>query len=495
MGPFYLPYLTLLLLLLLGSVVRSRVEEKKTKPTTAKAHAETNEWHMSDTQLMKYLEGSVPLLPGHFLSHRNITLPLPLRKDQVQLFGFSTVINRQLCISLETAALSGWTYQLFGPTMNLTAEKAKASGVGVKSHKILILSALAEQLPATTTLIFADAFDTIFQRNSKDFLVEARKVIRGNSIVDVDSYLLYNAEKNCWPFRRWYRHLHCVEAQGREYVQQEAKRLATSRKQKSALYFNAGNNMTSWLSEATVSSIIKPRACLEQLATVPSDHQGTAFPYFNSGLSVGKASSYKLLSKSIFASMSRNVTRGCARLFQIGDQGIIADEFAKKRVPITLDYEFEVFGTTTWTRYIFSDSDNLWRVDTEEDATTDKGYKEAATTTVNNDQKKREKRKIIPNKPFMIHDVGGCKNCALFRDRLVQARFESGKNRASIQSSSTINADTKSYKAFITSAAVYVDGKKMTLDKVCSEFIPYLNTRERDLYYSNTSAFGKNFKL
>jgi len=85
----------------------------------------------------------------------------------------------------------------------------------------------------------------------------------------------------------------------------------------------------------------------------------------------------------------------------------------------------------------------------------------------------------------MIHDVGGCKNCALFRDRLVQAKFESGGK----------NMQVASYKAFITSAVVYVDGQKTTLDKVCSEFIPYFNTRERDLYYSNTSALGKNFKL
>ena len=72
-----------------------------------------------------------------------LTFPLPLANDSVQLFAFASAVNRymtmllvcpiphlplplsyqttyytsHLCLSMETALLSGWKYQLIGPTL------------------------------------------------------------------------------------------------------------------------------------------------------------------------------------------------------------------------------------------------------------------------------------------------------------------------------------------------------------------------------------------
>ena len=78
----------------------------------------------------------------HHIQERDfpkLSLPLPLANESVQLVAFATTVNRSvvitcpltslsflsnvlplcshLCLSMETALLSGWKYQLFGPTL------------------------------------------------------------------------------------------------------------------------------------------------------------------------------------------------------------------------------------------------------------------------------------------------------------------------------------------------------------------------------------------
>ena len=49
-----------------------------------------------------------------YIEYLKTVIDVPL-KDEVQLFGFSNKVNLELCLSIKTALLSGFQYQLIGP--------------------------------------------------------------------------------------------------------------------------------------------------------------------------------------------------------------------------------------------------------------------------------------------------------------------------------------------------------------------------------------------
>ena len=162
-----------------------------------------------------------PPIPANF----TFWAPEHLRHDKVHLFGFADRVadrESELCISIESALLNGWTYQLIGPTVPLRKtfmSRSRKSGGGQgqrfdeKALKIFTLSLLMDVLPSDAVLVFVDAMDVLFQRNVSEFVaaVAASRLIAGGVV-------LYGAEKNCWPFSRTNKKTyHCPLMQGEQW--------------------------------------------------------------------------------------------------------------------------------------------------------------------------------------------------------------------------------------------------------------------------------------
>jgi hypothetical protein len=94
----------------------------------------------------------------HEIHIEDVHINLPLKEETYQLFSFADKISRLGCISIETAILSGWKYQLLGPTL-----KFKTLGGQKNTDKLIIFGTLAKNLPPKTVVFFADAFDVVFQ--------------------------------------------------------------------------------------------------------------------------------------------------------------------------------------------------------------------------------------------------------------------------------------------------------------------------------------------
>jgi hypothetical protein len=80
-----------------------------------------------------------------------------------------------------------------------------------------VLTTLA---PENITILYADAFDVVFQGSRKKFI---RQYERMNEMRDK---VIYSVEHNCWPFKRhkvddWYD---CPSMLGPEYIQSLAGR-------------------------------------------------------------------------------------------------------------------------------------------------------------------------------------------------------------------------------------------------------------------------------
>lgn len=91
-----------------------------------------------------------------------ILLPV---NDVVQLFGYVDKINRLNCMSMYSAALVGWKYQLFGPSIF----NSTLPGLENKFNKLVVYAAIAKSLAPETITIFADSMDVSFQRNANEF--------------------------------------------------------------------------------------------------------------------------------------------------------------------------------------------------------------------------------------------------------------------------------------------------------------------------------------
>ena len=132
----------------------------------------------------------------------------------VHLVAFSNKIIEESCISMESAILNGWTYNLLTkvPNSDSKAEVTNNSlGHTVRGQRLLSLSAATPQFnkilaynaslsrfPSEDLILFVDAFDVIIQGNLKQFV---DKVYDLTSVFwDYRKTLLYNAEDNCHPF-------------------------------------------------------------------------------------------------------------------------------------------------------------------------------------------------------------------------------------------------------------------------------------------------------
>jgi hypothetical protein len=276
----------------------------------------------------------------------NITTWAPL-SDHVQLFAFSDKINENVCVSIESALLSGWKYQLIGPTVSFLK---KAGSLDGKANKIFMLSLLLGVLPKDSILVFADAMDIVFQRSAQEF----EEALKSSKVSE--KYVLFSAEKNCWPFNRSNKKTyHCPLMQGTKW-RPDSKEPALGCKLQAELY------------EKTISGGVSTGASRSGSPAPPLERP----MFLNSGLSVGFVEQYRAIAaKSI--DMTTTLPSLC-----LDDQGLLAwqmvsasttsttssvsSEGKQNETRISLDYGSEFFASLNDRDVTFDSADGFAKV-------------------------------------------------------------------------------------------------------------------------------------
>ena len=138
---------------------------------------------------------------------QNLSISYPLFNETHQIFSYSDKISKLGCVSIETALLAGWKYQLLGPSMQFNS-------LGVRNNdKLLVFGQIARDLPPDTVIFFVDAFDVIFQDNYRA-TIKMSQHLSNNS----NDRVIYSGESNCYPYKRVDGAYHCELMQGAEYL-------------------------------------------------------------------------------------------------------------------------------------------------------------------------------------------------------------------------------------------------------------------------------------
>ena len=243
-------------------------------------------------------------------------------QDDIQLFSYSDRIDDGVCTSVESAILAGWTFQLVGPGVTIPKH---GTNFDTKSNKIFALSLLMDVLPENVTIVFADSFDVLYQRTFLEF----EKVLHESNYKDGN--IVFGAENNCWPFNRANKKTyHCPLMQGPKWTQDK---IALGCKLQTNLYENYRKK--------------------ELKESAP--HSDSV--YLNSGLSLGVVKNYKKMVKKAI-DMILHYPALC-----IDDQGIFAWQLsAENVVPMTLDYELNLFGSLDMKKLFFDLTDGLMKI-------------------------------------------------------------------------------------------------------------------------------------
>ena len=255
---------------------------------------------------------------------------------KLHLIAFSSRIIRESCVSMETALLSGWSYNLL---TKFTAPNASRAGAnGEKTLKLYAYQDILDSrhVAPNDLIIFVDAYDVIFQGNIATFVAS----ISGNQKHvdwDLQKTLVYNAEDFCHPFVCCSASYRCPLTQGVEYLK------------------NPIANNT-------------PYACQLQIGRAPltsrtfTMERGIKRPvvFLNSGVSLGMASVYKK-----FIDHTIDMVTALPPLCH-DDQGVVAWMYAKEQTnyPVTLDYTSTVLATTqvhVLKDYKFDNVTGVWK--------------------------------------------------------------------------------------------------------------------------------------
>ena len=425
------------------------------------------------------------------MTGQNYSFWAPLPQERIQLFGFADRIadrESELCISIETALLAGWKYQLIGPTVSIARpiSSTSSSRFDEKALKIFSLSLLMDALPADVIIVFADAMDVLFQRNATEFANELLQSSRFK-----DGAILYGAEKNCWPFRSvaHSRLTHPLPLTSPSYLLTHPSYLLTQHSSylltPLMTYLSRTNKKTyhcplmqgtNWkpdgkepgLACKLQDKVYETYLNKNRISSSNTSNSSTGgiqgnkgnilreerSIYLNSGLSVGVVANYsKLVKKS--NEMVNTMPHLC-----IDDQGLVAWQMVTSDVPtIALDYTSMLLGSLNNRKMKFDDNDGLmklWR------------YEQGSAGTAVSDS---DGGSTVA--PFMIHFNGNGKADNLYnrtRDQLVQWKIKSGVN----------------VKAFLENEAMlWVDGKPKKFAEVCKN---HVHARVKDLSSPSSSS-------
>ena len=118
---------------------------------------------------------------------------------------------------MKTAITTGWKYQLIGVNFNKT--------VDLRFHdKWAALNAAVDNLPNDVVIVFVDAMDVTFQITPSqfhkiylDYVQEKSIQFKDNNEYDPTGKIIFNAENNCWPFKRHNSIYRCRESEGYDF--------------------------------------------------------------------------------------------------------------------------------------------------------------------------------------------------------------------------------------------------------------------------------------
>ena len=182
--------------------------------------------------------------------------PINGRPHHYNVVSFASEVDNNLCLSVTTALLSGWNYNLLlaTPTKNENAKNMK-----VEYYKNYVDNA---SLPENDILVLADAYDVVYQRDVHHFMHKLRTLLDTTKTRDV---VYFMAEKNCWPAMNPKRYeYYCPMAQGHAFYQNKPNHTAIN--------------------------------CRKQLDLAPSQHASTDIGKFlNSGVCVGSVRALRKL--------------------------------------------------------------------------------------------------------------------------------------------------------------------------------------------------------
>lgn len=341
--------------------------------------------------------------PIHFKKIQ-LGIPTPLQ-DKLQLFGYASEINHAVCVTMETAALAGWTFQLVGPSLD-TPTLPLISSADKKQAKLYVLRSIVTSLPPDTFVVFSDTFDMSFQTSMEYFSSRMSTLHKTKA---AEGKIIYGTESNCWPFKRVSDDFYCPLMQGEEYLQAHKGE------------YVAGVN-------SDQDSDPRPLGCHKQIEAAP--HGANRFIYLNSGISVGSALSYRTFLDILFTVWDE-LPDTCRE-----DQGAVAWVMVNSSAsttsggpPIVLDYELALFLNHYESHLAFDQSQGAWVLD-------------AATLKDFN---------YFPLSP-VIHHAGDKSDHTRFRDALFRHAFLGNHLKRD---------------AFFKNATIYVDGVEKNLYATC----------------------------
>ena len=257
--------------------------------------------------------------------------------NHLVVVGYSTQnTGKGLCYSIETAILSDITYSLH-TTYNTSALSNTNKTISPLIQKVLAYHDAINDMDDNQLVLFADAFDVIFQGNLNRLMDKINHMNQSNEW-NYSKTVLYNAEANCHPFNIINDKYKCILTQGKEYL------------------MNDSNHKTADLRNSV------PKGCNLQILKAPETKRNDDYRYrniyMNSGVSIGTAGHYRKIFKRAIKDIME-LPQTC-----LEDQGILAWLYASNQIPVSLDYNSTLLSTTqlyVLSSMRFNDLDGTWK--------------------------------------------------------------------------------------------------------------------------------------
>jgi len=253
-------------------------------------------------------------------------------KDKIQLFGFSDKINVELCLSIKTALLSGFQYQLIGPNVIDSVITKLHNKVFGPFTKWIALSAVIEKLPENVLIIHADSFDVFYQMDPNDFYNKYNEFLREND--EYQNKIIFNSELNCWPYKRYNKVYRCLKHSGDTFYN-----------------FHAKNRLRLFYKDNKEEN---PLGC-EIQENISKEKNLPKNKYLNSGVSLGLVSSYRNLMAEFWHEISKSPL-GC-----IDDQGLMGWLYITNKGNVTLDYYGHLVDHILRQNFAFDDQKGMFK--------------------------------------------------------------------------------------------------------------------------------------
>jgi len=267
-----------------------------------------------------------------YIDYLKTVIDVPLN-DKVQLFGFSNKVNVELCLSIKTALLSGFQYQLVGPDVIDNISKKLTHSIFSRCLvKWIVVSAIIEKLPENIFIIVADTFDVTYQMDPNNFYEKYKQFLNDNK--DYEDKIIFNSELNCWPYR-YDNNYRCLKHSGEHFYNLYAE---------NSLRFFKQDNIKK---ENPIGCQIQEKISKER--KLPSNK------YLNAGVSLGLVSNYRNLMLPFWNEIS-NSPLGC-----IDDQGVMGWLYGTKQANISLDYEGKLVEHVLYQNFDFDEKEGIFR--------------------------------------------------------------------------------------------------------------------------------------